>query len=57
MSDPLDPNVRYLDTIDSSPKELLQKTDWYVIRFIETGTPIPQEITDLRTAARLEAGI
>lgn len=30
----------------------LQQTDWYVIRFAETGVPVPEDITSARTAAR-----
>lgn len=33
----------------------LYDTDWYVIRFLETGTPIPPEIVQKRAEAR--AGI
>ena len=32
---------------------LLQSTDWYVIRKSDTGTAIPQDIQDFRTAVRL----
>lgn len=32
--------------------ELLKQTDWYVIRFQETGKEIPQEILDLRQQIR-----
>lgn len=31
----------------------LLSTDWYVVRFAETGTAIPQEVTEARAAARL----
>jgi len=30
----------------------LKKTDWYVTRYAETGTPIPAAITTYRTALR-----
>lgn len=30
----------------------LSATDWYVIRSIETGTPVPDDITKARAAAR-----
>lgn len=30
----------------------LISTDWYVVRFVETGVPIPSEITQLRAQAR-----
>jgi hypothetical protein len=32
--------------------ELLKETDWYIIRFQETGKLIPQEILDLREEIR-----
>lgn len=32
--------------------EELLPTDWYVVRFIETGIPIPQEILQQRQAIR-----
>ena len=31
---------------------LLQPTDWYTARFIDSGTPIPQEVIDYRQAVR-----
>lgn len=31
----------------------LNQTDWYVVRFAETGTPIPDDIRQGRAAARL----
>lgn len=31
----------------------LNATDWYVIRFAETGVPIPEDVTTGRAAARL----
>ncbi len=30
----------------------LNSTDWYVVRFAETGVAIPQEVTDKRAEAR-----
>jgi hypothetical protein len=30
----------------------LLKTDWYVVRFAETGVPIPQEVIELRNQIR-----
>lgn len=30
----------------------LSDTDWYIIRFQETGVPIPQEVLDARAKAR-----
>ena len=32
----------------------LSSTDWYAVRFAETGVEIPQEIKDARASARLE---
>lgn len=36
-------------------KEYLKKTDWYVTRQAETGTPIPDDISQKRTEARQTA--
>lgn len=33
-------------------RKFLQDTDWYIIRQAETGTPVPQDILDLRARAR-----
>ena len=33
-------------------RDYLSKTDWYAARFGETGVAIPQEILDMRAAAR-----
>jgi hypothetical protein len=33
-------------------KKILAATDWYVIRFLETGKAVPDHITDMRTKAR-----
>lgn len=47
--------------IESSPNKVdlntpylayLSETDWYVVRFIETGVAIPKDIKDLRSKAR-----
>lgn len=35
-------------------RELLISTDWYAVRLIETGKPIPEEIKEARTQARLK---
>jgi hypothetical protein len=32
--------------------EELKETDWYFTRFIETGTPVPEEILELRKKIR-----
>lgn len=33
-------------------KELLMETDWYILRKLETGVEVPQEILDYRQALR-----
>lgn len=33
-------------------RRYLAETDWYVVRFAETGTPIPEDIRAAREAAR-----
>ena len=38
--------------INFEADEFLRSTDWYVTRLGETGTAIPQEILDMRAAAR-----
>ena len=38
--------------INLEADEFLRSTDWYIARFAETGTAIPQEIIDMRAAAR-----
>jgi len=42
------------EKININALHYLSSTDWYVIRELETGVPIPQEIKDLRAAARLQ---
>ena len=36
-----------------SAKQYLNETDWYVIRFIETGVPIPEDVSQARELARV----
>lgn len=33
-------------------QEYLNKTDWYIIRLMDTGQPVPQEVIESRQAAR-----
>ncbi len=40
----------------NAARRTLAETDWYVIRQIETGQPIPANITSARAAARKTAG-
>ena len=42
------------EEINLNNRNYLQETDWYVIRFTETGVPIPQEILNKRAEARLQ---
>lgn len=35
-------------------KDYLDSTDWYVVRFAETGVEIPEEVKDKRAEARAE---
>ena len=39
--------------INLQKRDELTDTDWYVIRYIETGKEIPQDILDLRQTIRL----
>lgn len=38
--------------INEKSRAYLRDTDWYVIRFLETGIAVPTEITEARDAAR-----
>jgi hypothetical protein len=38
--------------INNAARAYLYSTDWYVVRFIETGIAVPSEITAQRAAAR-----
>lgn len=35
-------------------KEYLSGTDWYVMRFVETGVEVPNDVTEKRNNARLK---
>lgn len=37
---------------NAEARAYLSSTDWYVVRFAETGVAIPQDILDARQAAR-----
>lgn len=46
----------FLETIiKSTAYQYLQPTDWYVVRFIETGTQIPENVSMFRTSIRSES--
>lgn len=40
------------ETVKNMAAGMLQSSDWYVVRFAETGTPIPTEIAEYRAAVR-----
>lgn len=42
-------------TIRNTAKKYLADTDWYVTRYTETGTAIPEDIATARTQARIDA--
>lgn len=33
-------------------REYLRETDWYVMRFVETQAPVPEEVSQKRESAR-----
>jgi hypothetical protein len=37
---------------NAQAREYLASTDWYVVRKMETGVEIPQDVLDTRSAAR-----
>ena len=45
---PPDPQIQ----INADALAYLASTDWYVVRFSETGVAIPQDVLDARQAAR-----
>lgn len=40
---------------EANAMQSLRETDWYVIRNLETGAPIPADVTAQRAKARAEA--
>jgi hypothetical protein len=49
LKKPLEPQW---DEVRKKRSELLAETDWYIIRFVERGTPIPDMITTYRKSLR-----
>lgn len=49
LNKPLEPQW---DEVRKKRNELLAETDWYVIRFVERGIPIPDVVTTYRKALR-----
>jgi hypothetical protein len=47
------PNEFYINVRTAESKWYLQSTDWYVIRNVETGEPIPADVTQKRAEARI----
>lgn len=41
-----------LQIVKNKAYRALQQTDWYIVRFIETGTPIPEDVQQQRTMIR-----
>ena len=41
---------------NAQAKKILERTDWYVIRNIETGKAIPENVTNMRAEARVICG-
>jgi hypothetical protein len=48
------PELTHQFTRNAQAKHYLVQTDWYVVRFLETGQPIPEKITEMRALAREE---
>jgi hypothetical protein len=51
-SDQEDKNAYIQKVINEYYRQYLASTDWYVLRFSETGVSIPSEITSARAEAR-----
>jgi len=47
-----DTHLTDMMTVIHQSKKILASTDWYVIRFLETGVPVPDNITEMRQLAR-----
>lgn len=53
LADPPTPTAEQLQAqINTEARTYLASTDWYVIRWQENGTPIPDDIATARTEAR-----
>lgn len=46
--------IAQAETLIAQAKDVLQSTDWYVVRRAETGAPIPQDVIEARDAARAQ---
>lgn len=46
------PYIPSQEEINTKARAYLAETDWYVVRFVETGVEIPQEILEARQKAR-----
>lgn len=54
LVDPVGPTPEQIQSqINAEARSYLASTDWYVIRKLETGEDIPEEILEERVAARL----
>ena len=53
LADPIPPSAEQIQAqINTEARTYLASTDWYVIRWQENGTPIPEDIATARTEAR-----
>lgn len=52
VAPPIQEPLTQQEQTNMDSRAFLAKTDWYVIRKMETGEPIPQEILDNRAEAR-----
>lgn len=49
----LQAEARARDQKRTAARAYLDATDWFVTRFVETGTPVPEDVSLKRSAARL----
>ena len=47
---PPPPSQKEIDALEAG--RLLNETDWMVVRMLETGKPVPKDVTDARASAR-----
>lgn len=50
-----DPEDLVAEQEASTARQYLQATDWYVVRNLETGTPVPADVALARKEARTKA--
>lgn len=47
-----DPSITAKIVTNNQARRYLASTDWYVIRLLETGVPVPEDISQMREEAR-----